>query len=248
VSLIIHFQLDLLYSTWTVLVSSCKRKTLRLFCWKSCTHTCLQLSLQNLTLGILIAEAWWTGLLSNQAKVFSRHRAKGYMALRWQQQCWVRSLRATGQNPIVCTLSIHMGLCGQWLFNDPVLVGLIWTTRNLQEKSGESHQTEPCNTGSSIDQLICGRCHMATETTSHILYECVALAEFRFCHVNTFMEPSNYQEIPSWYFTLSELQDYWWNKVNGDTQQITKWSWCKGHLVHPFYSYSCLQHTQLIKY
>jgi hypothetical protein len=27
-----------------------------------------------------------------------------------------------------------MGLCRWWLFNYPVLVGLIWTIRNLQEK------------------------------------------------------------------------------------------------------------------
>jgi hypothetical protein len=47
-------------------------------------------------------------------------------------------------------------------------------------KNGESHQEEPCSTGSSTDSPICGRCHMATETASHIFCECVALAEFRF--------------------------------------------------------------------
>jgi hypothetical protein len=47
-------------------------------------------------------------------------------------------------------------------------------------KSGESYQTEPCDTGSSIDSPICGRCHTATEMMPFILCECVALAEFRF--------------------------------------------------------------------
>jgi hypothetical protein len=38
---------------------------------------------------------------------------------------------------------------------------------------------------------------MATETASHVLCECVALAEFRFCRLeNTFMEPSDNVEIP----------------------------------------------------
>jgi hypothetical protein len=37
---------------------------------------------------------------------------------------------------------------------------------------------------------------MATETVSHILFECVASAEFRFHHVGKhFMEPSDYDEI-----------------------------------------------------
>jgi hypothetical protein len=39
---------------------------------------------------------------------------------------------------------------------------------------------------------------MATETASHILYECVSLAEFRFCRLSTdfFMEPGDYYESP----------------------------------------------------
>jgi hypothetical protein len=63
------------------------------------------------------------------------------------------------------------------VFNFMVLVGLICTTINLQEKSGRSH--EP-------DIPVCGRCHMAIEMTSHILYECMGLAEFRLCHLGTF--------------------------------------------------------------
>jgi hypothetical protein len=31
--------------------------------------------------------------------------------------------------------------------------------------------------------LVRGASHMTTETASHILYECMALAEFRFCHL-----------------------------------------------------------------
>jgi hypothetical protein len=49
-----------------------------------------------------------------------------------------------------------------------------------EKKNGKSYQNEPCNTGSSVDSPICGRCHTATETASHILCECVALAKFRF--------------------------------------------------------------------
>jgi hypothetical protein len=50
-------------------------------------------------------------------------------------------------------------------------------------KKGESYQKKPCHTGSSIYSPIFGRCHMATEAASHILCECVALAEFRFCYL-----------------------------------------------------------------
>jgi hypothetical protein len=50
----------------------------------------------------------------------------------------------------------------------------------MYRKNGESHQKEPGNTISSVDSSVCVRCYMATETASHILYDCVALAEFRF--------------------------------------------------------------------
>jgi hypothetical protein len=40
----------------------------------------------------------------------------------------------TGQHPVVCMPSIRMGSCGWRLFNSLVLVGLLWTTINLQEK------------------------------------------------------------------------------------------------------------------
>jgi hypothetical protein len=35
------------------------------------------------------------------------------------------------------------------------------------------------------DSPICGKCHMQIETAPHILCECVALAELRFCHLDT---------------------------------------------------------------
>jgi hypothetical protein len=109
-----------------------------------------------------------------------RRRAAGCMALRWWRQCRKRSLRGSGQHPVLWMPSTHTELCGWWLFNSPVLVGQIRTARNLQEKNGESHQKEPWNAGFSTDSPICGRYHMTTETASHILCECVALAEFRF--------------------------------------------------------------------
>jgi hypothetical protein len=47
------------------------------------------------------------------------------------------------------------------------------------------------------DSPICGRCHTETETASHILHECVSLAELKLhCLGKHFMEPSNYDEIP----------------------------------------------------
>jgi hypothetical protein len=51
------------------------------------------------------------------------------------------------------------------------------------------------------DSPICGRCHTetdtVTETASHILHECVSLAELKLhCLGKYFMEPSNYDEIP----------------------------------------------------
>jgi hypothetical protein len=65
-------------------------------------------------------------------------------------------------------------------------------------KKGASHQKEPCNPGSSIGSPIYRRCHMATETASRILWEYVALAEFRSCgtYVNISMETSDYEGIP----------------------------------------------------
>jgi hypothetical protein len=47
--------------------------------------------------------------------------------------------------------------------------------KNLQEKA--RHKTAPCNRSPQIDSHVCGRGHMATETASHILCGCVALAE-----------------------------------------------------------------------
>jgi hypothetical protein len=41
-----------------------------------------------------------------------------------------------------------------------------------------------------------GRCHMGTETSSHILCECAPLAELRFCFLCAdFMAPSDHEEV-----------------------------------------------------
>jgi hypothetical protein len=58
-----------------------------------------------------------------------RHCAEGCMALRW---CRKRSHWGTGQHP-VCMPSTRMGPCWWWLLF-PVLVGLIWATRNVHGK------------------------------------------------------------------------------------------------------------------
>jgi hypothetical protein len=55
--------------------------------------------------------------------------------------------------------------------------------KKYKEQNGESHQKETCNTGFSTDSPICVKCHMVTETATHILRECVALVEFRFHHL-----------------------------------------------------------------
>jgi hypothetical protein len=61
---------------------------------------------------------------------------------------------------------------------------------------------------------------MATETSSHILCECVAINEFRFCRLgNIIMEPSDYDDVPLCkilYFL--EVRDYWRNKADGNAQ------------------------------
>jgi hypothetical protein len=67
----------------------------------------------------------------------------------------------------------------------------------MHRKNGENNQIEPCNTGSSVDSSIYGTCHMATETTTHSLCDCVALAEFIFvAWLNIFMKPNDYEKIP----------------------------------------------------
>jgi hypothetical protein len=50
-------------------------------------------------------------------------------------------------------------------------------------KNSECHKKEPCNTDSSTESPICGRCHMAADRPSHIFCECVAIPEFRFRHL-----------------------------------------------------------------
>jgi hypothetical protein len=53
--------------------------------------------------------------------------------------------------------------------------------------------------GHQLTTLVCGRCHVAIETTLHFVCVCVcvALAEFRFRRLGKhFMEPSYYDEIP----------------------------------------------------
>jgi hypothetical protein len=57
------------------------------------------------------------------------------MALRWWYQHCKRPIRGTRQHPVICMSSTHMVLCRWWLFNTLVLVGLTWTTRNLQKKT-----------------------------------------------------------------------------------------------------------------
>jgi hypothetical protein len=55
---------------------------------------------------------------------------------------------------------------------------------------------------------------MATDAASHILSECVALAEFKSCHLGEHFYETNYYEMPSCKIYFSEAWDYWWNKTD----------------------------------
>jgi hypothetical protein len=78
---------------------------------------------------------------------------------------------------------------------------------------------------------------MGTETALHILCECVALDEPRLHRLDKhFMRTSDYDSFPqdARYCTLLEVWDYWWNKADGDAQQIRKWSCARVALhAHP---------------
>jgi hypothetical protein len=64
--------------------------------------------------------------------------------------------------------------------------------KSTWKKSGKRHQKEHCDTGSSTNSPLCGRCHMVTETASHILCECVVSANSDFFKLGKqFMEPSD---------------------------------------------------------
>jgi hypothetical protein len=71
---------------------------------------------------------------------------------------------------------------------------------------------EPYNTGCPVDSPICGRCHAATEAASHIISECVALAEFRFRRVGKHFCD---EILLVRYCSLTEARDYWRNKSDG---------------------------------
>jgi hypothetical protein len=108
--------------------------------WDFAPCSMVHMPLQNRALGVFVAKGSnilgrQTGLWSTVSKLL-RHRAEDCMALRWWQQCRKRSLRGTEQYLVVSRPSTRMGLCWWWLFDYPVLVGLICTTRNPQ-KNGE---------------------------------------------------------------------------------------------------------------
>jgi hypothetical protein len=81
------------------------------------------------------------------------------------------------------------------------------------------------------DNHICWRCYMERGTVSHILCEWVVSAGLTFPHLGKhFMELSDYDEILLRYCTSLEVRDYWRYKEDGYSQQIRKWSQCKGRL------------------
>jgi hypothetical protein len=66
-----------------------------------------------------------------------------------------------------------------WLLIPLFLRDYYGTQKIYREKMAKAIK-QPCNSGTSVDNPVCGRCHMVTETASHILCECMALAELIF--------------------------------------------------------------------
>jgi hypothetical protein len=104
-----------------------------------------------------------------------------------------------------------MGLCRWSLFNSPVIVGLIRTTK-INRKNSESHQKGPCNIGSSTDSPVCGRCHMSTEIASHSLCDSDFVVREKFLLNQVIMTTFHYAKL----CTLSGVQHYWQNKADGE--------------------------------
>jgi hypothetical protein len=68
---------------------------------------------------------------------------------------------------------------------------------------------------------MCGRCHVGTETAPHILCEYVALDDFRFRRLGKHFlwnQATKKRLRYVRYSTISEVLDYWRNKVDGDVQ------------------------------
>jgi hypothetical protein len=103
----------------------------------------LWIPLQNPTQGVFVAErsnvlGRQTGLWSTEAKVWG---IVPKAAWHWGGDSSVANglFEAPGS---ITSFSTGTGLCWWWLFNSPVLVGLIWTTRNVQEKK-KQEMTKP---------------------------------------------------------------------------------------------------------
>jgi hypothetical protein len=91
--------------------------------------------------------------------------------------------------------SVRMGLHG-WSLHLPDFCGTNINHMNSIEKMAKAIK-KLCNTDFSTDSRICGRCHVTTETASHILRERVASADLRFRRLGKhFMEQSYYDDIP----------------------------------------------------
>jgi hypothetical protein len=90
-----------------------------------------------------------TGLLVHRGV---RHRAEGCMTLRWWQQCRKRSLRGTGQHPVICMPYTLMGLCWWWLFDS----WLLWDYYGPQEINRKK-VVKAIKSSSSIDNPICSK-------------------------------------------------------------------------------------------
>jgi hypothetical protein len=82
---------------------------------------------------------------------------------------------------------------------------------------------------------VCGRCHKETHTATHIVCQCVTIAELIFRRLDRqFMEPSDYDEI-----SLCKIP--YFVRGTGLLAELSRWrctidrklSWCKGRLVRP---------------
>jgi hypothetical protein len=98
---------------------------------------CIATVVQNLTLGVLVAKG--DNVLGRRTWLWSTETKVLHIVPKAAWHWGVDSNVANSlfEAPlVVCMPSTLMGLCWWRLFNSQVIVGLIWTTRSLQEKIG----------------------------------------------------------------------------------------------------------------
>jgi hypothetical protein len=192
---------------------------------------------QTPTLSVLVAEGCVVLRRSTEATVCG---IVPKAAWHWGGNSSKRSLRDTGHCTSNVCLPPAWGSAGGG-FNSPLLVGLRWTTRNLQKRTAKAIKSSVIQALQLTVLLMGGAIWQQKQP-----HTCLWMYDFRWIQISSlrksFMEPSDYDEFRFvQYCTLAEVRDYWRNTADGDAQQIRKWSRCKGCLVRPPHSFSCTQ-------